>query len=42
MPTTEELVLLLSIPSENLSIEYKSWLNLSDNADKAKLAKAAQ
>src|SRR5690349_19232257 len=41
MPTPEELRLLLEIPSEKLSIEYKSWLDLTQNPGKATLAKAA-
>jgi hypothetical protein len=41
MPTEQELRLLLEIPSETLSVEYKSWLALSDNSGRANLAKAA-
>jgi hypothetical protein len=41
MPTVEELQLLLQFPSEKLSVEYKSWLDVTDNAGKATLAKAA-
>lgn len=41
MPTIEDLTLLLQNPSENLSIEYKSWLDVRDNAGRANLAKAA-
>lgn len=41
MPTQEELIGLLMTPSESLSIEYKSWLDLSITANKAILAKAA-
>ena len=41
MPTAEDLQLLLQFPSEKLSIEYKSWLDIADNAGKANLAKAA-
>lgn len=41
MPTQDELRLLLQIPNESLTVEYKSWLNLADNGDKARLAKAA-
>jgi len=41
MPTPEELVGLLISPNESLAIEYKSWLALSENPEKAKLAKAA-
>jgi Putative DNA-binding domain len=41
MPTIDDLKLLLEYPSEKLSIEYKSWLDLTDNAAKANLAKAA-
>jgi hypothetical protein len=32
---------LLAHPNETLSVEYKSWLNFQENADRAKLAKAA-
>jgi hypothetical protein len=35
------LRLLLEIPSESLSVEYKSWLSMSDNPGRATLAKAA-
>src|SRR4051794_4651803 len=41
MPTTAELQALLQFPNEKLTIEYKGWLDLSDNAGKATLAKAA-
>ena len=41
VPTPEELRLLLEIPSEKLSLEYKSWLDLTQNHGKATLAKAA-
>ncbi len=41
MPTPDELIRLLYSPSESPSIEYKSWLDLTDNAGKAVLAKAA-
>ena len=41
MPTSEELVSLLAFPNESLSVEYKSWLTLSENTGKATLAKAA-
>lgn len=41
MPTVEELRSLLGTPSESLSLEYKSWLDLSQNPGKATLAKAA-
>jgi hypothetical protein len=41
MPTTSELQTLLLTPTENLSVEYKSWLDLSENPDRATLAKAA-
>ena len=41
MPTTAELQALLQFPTEKLTVEYKSWLDLSDNAGKATLAKAA-
>ena len=35
------LLLLLGTPSESLAVEYKSWLDLSQNSGKAILAKAA-
>jgi hypothetical protein len=41
MPTLDELQRLLANPNENLSIEYKSWLDLSYIPGKATLAKAA-
>jgi hypothetical protein len=41
MPTPDELQRLLANPNESLSIEYKSWLDLSQNPGKATLAKAA-
>ena len=41
MPTTAELKALLQFPTEKLTVEYKSWLDLSDNGGKATLAKAA-
>jgi len=41
MPTQGELRALLEIPSESLTLEYKSWLNLVENPGKATLAKAA-
>jgi hypothetical protein len=41
MPSERELRLLLEIPSESLSVEYKSWLSMSDNPGRATLAKAA-
>src|SRR4051794_14346894 len=41
MPTTAELQTLLQFPTEKLTVEYKSWLDLSDNPGKATLAKAA-
>jgi len=30
MPTVEDLRLLLEFPSEKLSIEYKSWLDIAE------------
>jgi predicted HTH transcriptional regulator len=39
--TTREFEQLLVAPNESLTIEYKSWLNLQDDDDKAKIAKAA-
>ena len=41
MPTTSELQALLEFPTEKTTVEYKSWLNLSENHGKATLAKAA-
>jgi hypothetical protein len=41
MPSIAELLNLLYFPSESLAIEYKSWLDLTDSAGKATVAKAA-
>jgi hypothetical protein len=41
LPTNQELVSLLTDPSESLTIEHKSWLNLSDRRSQATVAKAA-
>jgi Putative DNA-binding domain len=41
MPTPRELEQLLTNPNEGLTLEHKSWLNLRDDDDKARLAKAA-
>jgi len=41
MPTQAELIRLLVEPNESLTLEYKSWLDLSTNRAKATLAKAA-
>jgi hypothetical protein len=41
MPTVADLESLLVRPNEALSIEYKSWLVLSENPGRATLAKAA-
>jgi predicted HTH transcriptional regulator len=41
MPTEAELVRLLVQPNESLTLEYKSWLDLSVNHGRAVLAKAA-
>lgn len=41
MPTEAELVRLLVGPNESLTLEYKSWLDLTANHGKAVLAKAA-
>ena len=41
MPAREELIALLADPSESLSIEHKSWLDLSTRGSQATLAKAA-
>src|SRR5262245_11024548 len=40
-PTTADLVQLLAIPTETLTVEHKGWLDLSLNPHKAILAKAA-
>ena len=41
MPTQDELRSLLETPSESPSVEYKSWLDLTQNPGKAILSKAA-
>jgi hypothetical protein len=41
MPTIEDLQLLISTPREELSVEYKTWLDLADQDHRAVLAKAA-
>lgn len=41
MPTVQDLEQLVSQPREDLSSEYKDWLNLSANEHKATIAKAA-
>lgn len=41
MPTQGELRSLLETPSESLHVEYKSWLDLTQNSGKAILSKAA-
>ena len=41
MPSEQELLPLITLPREDLSTEYKDWLDLSDNSHKAVLAKAA-
>ena len=41
MATVDELQPLVTEPREDLAYEYKDWLDLTDNKDKAKLAKAA-
>src|SRR5690242_2536576 len=41
MPTAAELERLLLLPNESLTVEYKSWLDLTDNPGRATLAKAA-
>lgn len=41
MPSIQELVPFISEPREDLSVEYKRWIDVTDNANKAKLAKAA-
>ena len=39
--TTDELQRFIVEPREDLGVEYKNWLNLTDNHDRATLAKAA-
>jgi hypothetical protein len=41
MPSAAELERLLVIPNESMSVEYKSWLTLTENPGRATLAKAA-
>ena len=41
MPSEQELLPLISQPREDLSAEYKDWLDLTDNRHRAVLAKAA-
>ena len=41
MATSRELKQLLSEPNEALAVEHKSWLDLRDDDDKARIAKAA-
>lgn len=41
MPSIQELQPFLTEPREALDAEYKGWLNLKTNEDRAKLAKAA-
>ncbi|MBW4053454.1 MAG: hypothetical protein HIU85_18725 [Proteobacteria bacterium] len=41
MPTTEELLALLDEPNETLNVEYKGWLDLTENHGRGVLAKAA-
>lgn len=41
MASIQELLPLISEPKEELSVEYKDWLDLTKKEDKAKLAKAA-
>jgi hypothetical protein len=41
VPTTSELQALLQFPTEKITVEYKSWLDLGENSGKATLAKAA-
>jgi hypothetical protein len=40
MPDVDDLTRLLLHPNESLSVEYKSWLDLQENADRARLSKA--
>lgn len=41
MPTREELISLVVEPAESLSIEHKSWLDITEREAQATLAKAA-
>lgn len=41
MQSIRELEQLISEPREELGVEYKDWLDLTNNADRATLAKAA-
>ncbi len=41
MAPPDDLIRLLTYPNELLSLEYKSWIDLSQEKGKAKLAKAA-
>lgn len=41
MATIEDLRPLVTEPNEDLGVEYKDWLDLSTNAHRAKVAKAA-
>jgi predicted HTH transcriptional regulator len=40
-PPTADLIQLLAMPTESLTVEHKGWLNLLHNPHKAILAKAA-
>ena len=41
MATQQEMISLISNPSESLAIEHKSWLDIRDRRAQATLAKAA-
>ena len=41
MPSIKDLEPLVSEPREDLSVEYKDWLDLTTNEHRATLAKAA-
>ena len=41
MPTFPELQRLLTILNESLAVEYKSWLDLTENPGRTTLANAA-
>lgn len=41
MATRQEIEGYVAEPSETITVEHKSWLDLADEADRAKLAKAA-
>ena len=41
LPTSADLIQLLALPTETLTVEHKGWLDFSHNHHKATLAKAA-